>query len=128
MTQECVVVTALARPGGGGPDWVPFPAGGRFSGQTLRPARQLHLDLHERVGAEAVTIAGLTAQGTVTANVKDDPPGLRNDGYQKLEITTGPGNEGAIYTVVLSESLPVTLPVLGEAHRRQDPDRGESPS
>jgi hypothetical protein len=63
------------------------------------------------------TITGITTDGTVGADVNADPPGLRNTGFEKSEITEGGANplscpggvDGAVSAVVLSFTLPITL-------------------
>jgi hypothetical protein len=54
-------------------------------------------------------IVDATVQGTVGADVSDNPPGLRNNGFELTQLTSGPGNEGVISAVILSLSLPITL-------------------
>ncbi|MHC4745403.1 MAG: LamG domain-containing protein, partial [Planctomycetota bacterium] len=61
------------------------------------------------VTGENCTIVDATTQGTVGADIHDNPPGLRNTGYEATELTSGPDNEGAVSAVVLSFVLPVTL-------------------
>ena len=55
------------------------------------------------VTAENASIAGLTVAGTQAA-------ALFNAGFVYTRLTTGPGNEGAVEAVVLSFTLPITLP------------------
>jgi hypothetical protein len=64
------------------------------------------------MAADGARIADITTEGTVSAAVSDNPPGLRNNGFEKSELTVGPGNEGAVSSVVLSFTVPVTLPPL----------------
>lgn len=59
------------------------------------------------VGADGLTITGITDAGTVAADVSDG--GLRDGGFLKSELTSGEGNEGAVSAVVLSFTKPVTL-------------------
>lgn len=67
------------------------------------------------LGAEgALQIDNITTAGTVGAAVTDDPPGLRNTGFEKSETTAGEGNEGAVSAVVLSFVQNITLPADGE--------------
>ena len=68
-----------------------------------------------------------TTDGTVGAEVSDDPPGLRDGGYDNTELTSycNPndpkdprpcyGDEGVVSAVVLSFQLPITLDPSGEA-------------
>jgi hypothetical protein len=55
-------------------------------------------------------IVGVTTDGTVAAPT---PDGLVNGGFNKTELTTGAGNEGAVSAIVLSFTLPITLPPTG---------------
>jgi hypothetical protein len=55
------------------------------------------------MAAEGLVIADITTAGTVAADAE----------FQVNEITTGPGNEGAVSAVVLSFTEPITLPPLG---------------
>ena len=57
----------------------------------------------------ACSIVDATTSGTVGADVSDDPPGMRDEGYELTELTTGPGNEGAISAVALSAVHPIAL-------------------
>jgi hypothetical protein len=62
-------------------------------------------------------ITGVTTAGTIAANTTDNPPGIRNTGFEVSETTTlsraGSGCEGrsgAVSAVVLSFIMPITLP------------------
>lgn len=86
-TLECVLTTSDNRAGEGASGW------------SLS------------IGAQGVSIVAITDEGTAAAEA---PAGLRNDGYYKAELTTGPDNEGAVCAVVLSFELPVNLPLEGD--------------
>lgn len=63
-------------------------------------------------------IVGASFAGTVMASVDDFPPGLWQDGYRLVELTHGPGNEGAIAVCVLKFDLPaITLDPGDSPHR-----------
>jgi hypothetical protein len=64
--------------------------------------------------AEGVKIVDITTDGTAGADRTTDPLGYRDGGFELSEITTGPGNEGAVSTVVLSHHTPITLPPEGD--------------
>src|SRR5687767_13464261 len=56
------------------------------------------------IRADGARITAITVEGTVV-------PNLLNSGFVKNEVTSGPGNEGAISSVVLSATNPdTTLP------------------
>jgi hypothetical protein len=64
-------------------------------------------------------ITGVTTAATIAANFNDDPPGLRNTGFEVSELTTRAragsgceGRNGAVSAVVLSFIMPITLPPL----------------
>ncbi len=66
------------------------------------------------VVAEGGDITGITVAGTLGADVGDDPPGLRDGGFERSELTVDgvgecAGRAGAVSTVVLSWNQPVTL-------------------
>jgi hypothetical protein len=65
------------------------------------------------VGSENLDIVGITTDGTVGAD--NTAGGLRNTGFEKSELTSGAGNEGAVSAVVLSFTMPITLAAEGEA-------------
>jgi len=65
------------------------------------------------MSAQGGSIVDITTLGTVGASETSDPPGLRRDGFEISEITTGVDNEGAISAVVLSFTQLVTLPPAG---------------
>ena len=66
------------------------------------------------LAASGGRIISATNAGTAAAPV---PGGLRQpDGFEKTEITTGPGNEGIVSAVALSSGSPVTLPPLGTSN------------
>ena len=60
-----------------------------------------------------------TTRGTIAADVNDDPPGIRNTGFEKTELVTGqrpcftPPCAGAVSGVVLSLTALVFLPPTG---------------
>lgn len=59
------------------------------------------------------SIVSATTAETVAAAVTDTPPGFRDDsrlGFERTELTTGPGNEGAVSVVVLGPRGRITLP------------------
>jgi len=69
------------------------------------------------VSSDGVAITSITTDGTVAADVNDDPPGLRNTGFGVSETTTAfrEGGEcagdGAVSAIVLSFVMNITLPV-----------------
>ncbi|MEM7230937.1 MAG: hypothetical protein AAF517_02105 [Planctomycetota bacterium] len=72
------------------------------------------------LSSSGVAITDITTQGTVAADVNDDPPGLRNTGFEKSETTASvgearcaEGGDGAVSAVVLSFTMPITLPGNG---------------
>jgi hypothetical protein len=67
------------------------------------------------VTAPGAQIVAITTQGTVAALLGDDPPGLRQGGFELSELTSGPSNDGAVSTVTLSFGQAVTLPPSGSA-------------
>ena len=75
------------------------------------------------ISSEGCSIIDVTTAGTVGASVDDDPPGLRDQGFEKTELTRGPGNEGAVSAVFLSFVRSVTLPPEGSD--RQDGESDE---
>ena len=58
-----------------------------------------------------LSIVGITVDGTAAAD--EDAGGRRRAGFEKTELTTGAGNEGAVSAVVLSFVELVTLPATG---------------
>jgi hypothetical protein len=67
--------------------------------------------------ASGCRITNITTAGTVAADVNDDPPGLRRNGFELSEVTAGVGNEGAVSAVLLSTSdQPITLDPAGSPH------------
>ena len=53
-----------------------------------------------------------TTSGTVAADVSDDPPGIRNGGFEKTEIVDPANNDGrggVVSAIVLSFTMPITL-------------------
>jgi hypothetical protein len=70
------------------------------------------------VACEDCQIVGATTDGTVGADVAGG--GLRNNGFEKTELTessgTLPDNDGVVSAVVLSFTLGITLPPSGRAH------------
>ncbi|MBI4605109.1 MAG: hypothetical protein HY721_24360, partial [Planctomycetes bacterium] len=96
------------------------PAGGRFAtglectlATSDNPfdagARAWSLSL----AAEGAAVSLISTEGTAAAPAAAGPPGLRQGGFELSELTAGPGNEGAVSTVVLSFESPVTLPAQG---------------
>jgi RHS repeat-associated protein len=77
------------------------------------------------LGIEGATIAAITTAGTVAAPA---PAGLRRNGFELSEITAGPGNDGAVSTVVLSFDLPTSLPPEGTEVVARIEVEGEFPS
>jgi RHS repeat-associated protein len=67
------------------------------------------------LGAAGVRIAAITVAGTAGAPAGADPRGRRQGGFELSEITSGPGNEGAVSRVILSFDQPATLPPAGSA-------------
>ena len=65
------------------------------------------------VGVEGATVADITTRDTAGALAEEDPAGFRRGGFERSEITTGPGNEGAVSIVVLGFVGPVWLPADG---------------
>jgi hypothetical protein len=72
--------------------------------------------------AEGADITEITTQGTLAASVEDDPPGLRQRGFERSRagvIGLGglcDGRKGAVSSVALSiTGTPVTLPPVGAA-------------
>ena len=64
------------------------------------------------LGADpGLSIVGITVDGTAAAD--EDGGGRRRAGFEKTELTTGAGNEGALSAVVLSFVELVTLPATG---------------
>ena len=66
-------------------------------------------------GTGCAAITGITTDGTMAADVSQG--GMRNTGFEKSEVTTGAGAgsdceglNGAISAVVLSFTMPITLP------------------
>ncbi|MBI4603120.1 MAG: hypothetical protein HY721_14270 [Planctomycetes bacterium] len=66
------------------------------------------------VRSEGCEVAAATTAGTAGADRASG--GLRSGGFERTEITRGPGNLGAVSEVVLSYSEPVTLPPEGSPH------------
>ncbi|MEM7263050.1 MAG: dockerin type I domain-containing protein [Planctomycetota bacterium] len=55
----------------------------------------------------------VTVQGTVAADVNDDPPGIRNTGFEvteKVDPARNEGQQGFVSALVLSFIMPITLP------------------
>jgi hypothetical protein len=71
------------------------------------------------LGAQEARITSITTEGTVAADVHDEVPGLRDNGFTLSELTSAsaarPDNDGAITVTVLSYTRPVTLPSEGRA-------------
>ncbi len=67
------------------------------------------------LGVEGGAIRKVTTDGTVGAEVTANPPGFRQGGFELSELTSGPGNDGAVTTVALSQDGSVTLPREGRA-------------
>ena len=69
-------------------------------------------------GAQAWSISmgadggGTIIDATTTGTIVDD---LFMEGYLRVEVTSGAGNEGAVSAVVLAFMLPVTLPPTGRS-------------
>jgi hypothetical protein len=61
------------------------------------------------------SIAEVTTLGAVSANFRDEPPGLERSGFVDNQVTLGEGNEGAVSAIVLAQNLPVVLPPEGSA-------------
>ncbi len=69
------------------------------------------------LGVEAVgdcELSFATTLATVGADVTQG--GLRSGGFELTELTTGVGNKGAVSVVVLSNSLPISLPPETDHH------------
>ena len=68
------------------------------------------------VSADGCNITGATTSGTA-ADLEENG-GFRKsvDGFELTDLTTGPGNEGAVSQVTLSVSDAVTLPSLNRPH------------
>jgi hypothetical protein len=70
------------------------------------------------VSADGWDIVNATTAGTASADVNDNPPGLRNTGFEISELTDGSardgsdcaGRLGAVSAVVLSFVMNITLP------------------
>jgi len=74
------------------------------------------------LSGDALDFKSATTQGTLAARITDSPPGLFNGGFEKTELARAEkgsgdcaGREGIVSAVVLSFSLPVTLPPNGPA-------------
>lgn len=66
---------------------------------------------------DGCTITNATTAGTAGADVNDDPPGLRDTGFEVTQLTTDArpgsgceGRDGGVSAVVLSFIMPITLP------------------
>jgi hypothetical protein len=68
------------------------------------------------VAGSGLRITDATTRGTAGADRLSDPFGLRSGGFEKTELTMGPGNEGAVSAVVLSFEQPITLSPSGSPH------------
>ena len=103
--------------------WLGFSGPSRVDAITGSPsATPVYAQLHLLPGADPVQgwsvsisssceVALATVEGTVGADVNDDPPGQRNVGFERTEIVA-PGQMegyGAVSTVVLSFAMPITL-------------------
>lgn len=90
---------------------VQYTATGRLTttglGDTDPGAQGWSLSMSSEGGA----IVAATTAGTIAAPVADG--GLWDGGFDKTETTSGAGNEGAVSAIVLSFTLPVTLPPAG---------------
>jgi len=70
----------------------------------------------------ALAVTGITTAGTAGANALTDDAGLMNGGFEKTEVTAGDiderdcdnGAPGAVSAVVLSFTMPITLPADGD--------------
>ena len=72
------------------------------------------------ITSDGAAITDITTAGTASADVNDDPPGLRNTGFGVSETTSGAragsgceGSDGAVSAIVLSFVMPITLPSDG---------------
>lgn len=65
------------------------------------------------VGGNGVGISDATIDGT--AGAESDEGGLRDGGFEKTELTTGDGNEGAVSAIVLSFTQPIVLDNIADA-------------
>ena len=68
------------------------------------------------IAADGLRIVRGTVQGTAAAAVTDDPPGLRDGGFEMTALTVHEGIRGVVSAVVLSYQKPIELPVEG-THR-----------
>ncbi len=59
------------------------------------------------LGAQGCSIIGASTAGTDAASVEQG--GIRQDGFELTELTTGTGNEGAVSLVILSLTSRVTM-------------------
>ena len=62
-------------------------------------------------------IIDATSANTVSADITDSPPGLRNTGFEKTELTTGAANEGAVMGLDLALIQDSAAPASGVPHR-----------
>jgi hypothetical protein len=62
------------------------------------------------VAAENGTIVLATVDGTAGDLIENGGYRVPDDGFEKTELTTGPGNEGAVSAVVLAQTTGATLP------------------
>ncbi len=65
------------------------------------------------VAASGAEIISATTAGTLAADGNDDPPGLRNAGFEQTELASDGGVLGAASAIVLSAIWPITLPPSG---------------
>jgi hypothetical protein len=83
--------------------------------------------------SQGVEIAAITTRGTVAAAITDTPPGLRDNGFEKSEVTRRSGGacepgRGAVSAVVLSLPRIVTLPPDGTVTVARLTVEGQAPS
>ena len=62
------------------------------------------------IAADGCTIVDATTSGTMAADVDEDPPGLRNGGFERTELARDNLYTGAVSAVVLAIGQPITLP------------------
>jgi hypothetical protein len=68
------------------------------------------------IASVGCAIVDVTTAGTVAADSETDPAGLRRGGFEKTELTTGEGNEGAVSAIVLSFTDGITLEPAESPH------------